>query len=471
MTLYEKIAERITTMIDKGVLKPGDKIPSIRQMSRQMNVSLNTVKEAYALLEDRWMILARPQSGYYVSRSNHSLDTRPKIELADLKPTEVSTEKLYKMVGEDSHNPDFIHFGISSPNHTLFPLNKFQKYFSVELRDNKKTAISYLPTPGSRELREQIAWRYAQIGCPIEPEDVIITSGCLEAIVLALSVLCNKGDTVVIESPFFPFCVLTLQQLGLNAIEVCTHPETGISLEILEYVLENNNVAACFVIPNINNPMGTIMPDKKKQRLVELLNSSGIPLIEDDTYGDICFGLNRPSICKSYDKSGSVLLCGSFSKTIAPGFRLGWIVPGRYKQQVELAKIALNYSTSSIIQLAMSRFLKSGGYDRYLRKIKTEYAKNTISTIHAVIRHFPEGTRVSSPKGGYELWVEMPKGVNSILLYEQAKQENIIIAPGAIFSSTDKYLNCIRLCTSYWSEAIQEAIKRLGKLAKNQLVY
>jgi DNA-binding transcriptional MocR family regulator len=310
-----------------------------------------------------------------------------------------------------------------------------------------------------------VAKRALGAGCTLRPDEIVITAGCVEAVSLSLRVTCRPGDTVAIESPsYFNFLQL-IQELGLRALEIPATPREGMSIEALRYAIEHNPVRACLVISNFTNPLGSLMPDAKKRELAELLAKHDIPLIEDDIYGDLPFANERPSVAKAYDRKGTILLCSSFSKTLAPGYRVGWIAPGRFQPEIERLKVLANIATASPTQLAIAEFLANGGYDHHLRSLRRAYANQVALMGEAIGRHFPPGTRVTRPAGGSILWLELPEYVDAVELYGDALKEGITIAPGPIFSATGKYRNNIRLNAAFWSERIELAIKTLGTLA------
>jgi DNA-binding transcriptional MocR family regulator len=303
----------------------------------------------------------------------------------------------------------------------------------------------------------------------MSPEDMVITSGCAEGVTLALHATCRPGDTVAIESPASCTFLQVLQWLGLKVLEIPSTPREGMSLDVLDYAIRNGPVRACFVVCNFSNPVGSLMPDEKKRDLVALLAKHEIPLIEDDVHGDLAFDVGRPTTAKAYDRNGLVLLCSSFSKTLAPGYRVGWIVPGRFQREVERLKGLLNVATTSATQIAIGEFLASGGYDRHLRTIRRIYARQMNEVRVAIARHLPAGTRTTRPAGGFVLWVEMPEAIDSFELYEAALQQGIAVAPGHIFATNDRFKNFMRVNAGYWSERIDRALQTVGSLAQAQL--
>ncbi|OGP67743.1 MAG: GntR family transcriptional regulator [Deltaproteobacteria bacterium RBG_16_44_11] len=467
--LYEEVGFKIRSMIEKGTYRVGERIPSIRNLSRQMHVSINTVMEAYSNLENVGLIEARPQSGYYVSyrRLEPATKREKKKVIEDIAPNCVTFADVPLQVMRNLYNVSLVPLGGGSPNPDLLPIDKLNRMLATESRRFRIQSVSYTAAPGIKKLRTQIAKRSLNYGCNLAPEDIMITSGCIEAITLALQATCRPGDTVAIGSPVYYTFLHSIQWMGLKVLEIPSTPEDGLSLEVLRYAIKHNPVHACIIISNFNNPLGSLMTDEKKRELVALLAKHNIPLIEDDVYGDLAFGANRPSAAKAYDEKGLVLYCSSFSKTLAPGYRVGWIVPGKFRQRVEQLKSVFNVATASPTQLAIAEFITNGGYDQHLRKLRRTFARQIAYVRNAVGRYFPQGTRVTHPEGGFILWVEMPEGVDSLKLYEGALQNGISIAPGIIFSITgDKYNNCIRLNAAFWSERVEQALETLGGLAE-----
>lgn len=470
--LYETVADRISYLIDQGTLRPGDRIPSIRNLSKQMQVSINTVKEAYGQLEDRQILEARPQSGYYVRAKLLELPAEPAFNPPELQnPAEVNLTEIYQMIMRDHLDPQLLKLGISVPNCQLLPVEKLNRMLARETRRFANQAVSYQLPPGNLRLRQQIARRMLLSGCTLSPDQIVITSGCVEAVDLSLRTLCKPGDTVAIETPFYFNFLQLIEELGLKALEIPTSPRGGISLEALDYALNHNadRVKACLVISNFNNPVGSSLSTSDKRRLVEMLNHYQVPLIEDDIYGDLAFADDRPKVAKAFDRDDNVLLCSSFSKTLAPGYRVGWVAAGRYQDDIERRKMLAGVATASPPQLAIAEFLANGGYEHHLRSIRRRYAHQVAQMQDAIGRCFPPGTRVSRPQGGFNLWIEMPEMIDSLKLYKDAKEQKISIAPGPIFSLEGKYQNFIRLNAARWDENVDAAIATLGRLAAAQL--
>ncbi|OGN93652.1 MAG: GntR family transcriptional regulator [Chloroflexi bacterium RBG_13_48_10] len=466
--LYEQVASDLGELIRQGTFRAGERIPSVRQLSRQRKISITTVLQAYMLLENQGLIETRPQSGYYVRSRLPQLLPEPEMSTPQQDPTLVSVRELVMMVLKDSTNPGLIQLGAAIPNTELVIPTKLNRIMTAISRQTEHQYNTYEIPPGNEALRIQIAQRAVGIGCNLTQADIVTTSGCLEAFTLSLRAVCRPGDTVAIESPMYFGILQVLESLDLRALEIPTHPRDGISISALKFAIEHNSIQACLVLSNFNNPLGSCIPDENKQTLVGLLNHHEIPLIEGDVCGEIYFSGVRPGLCKAYDRKGLVLLCSSFSKDLVPGYRVGWVVPGRFKSTIEWLKYTTNVATATLPQVAIAKFLESGGYDHHLRSIRRLYASFVAQLSHAVERYFPEGTRVTRPNGGIVLWVQLPDYADSLELYKQALQAGITLAPGYIFSATHQYKNFIRLNAAWWSYETDRAMRRLGELVAEQ---
>lgn len=461
---YEELAERLADLIRQGTYGPGERIPSVREMSRQQGVSVGTVVESYYLLENQGWIEVRPQSGYYVREPAHELLPEPDTPPSAPDPAEVSLHELAMLLLRDSKNSNLVQLGAALPNLNYLPIEKINRLHQQAAREHGADAHQYQFPPGLDKLRAQIARRIVGAGCNLAPNDIMITSGGIEAIDLCLRAVCRPGDIVAIESPLYFGSLQTLEAQGLRALEIPCHPHDGLSLEALVFALQHNPVQAVLVTSNFSNPLGSQMPDGKKKELVDLLNRHEIPLIENDVFGEIYFGNKRPVVCKSFDKKELVLLVSSFSKDISPGLRIGWVSAGRFKKQVTWLKSTVSAASPTLPQYVIAELLSGGGYDQHLRRIRREYARNVELMSQAVMRYFPAGTRVSRPAGGFVLWVQIPESVDALELYKVALSVGITLAPGQVFSTTAQFTNFIRLNAAEFNYLIEKALETLGNL-------
>jgi DNA-binding transcriptional MocR family regulator len=465
--LYLKIARGLEQQIINDVLKVGDKLPSIRMICRQHGVSMSTAQFAYYELEAKSLIEPRPQSGYYVSNS-----FRRKLAMPDISRPETKTPvKVASDIFENSFNnagdKNFTLFSRGIPAIALLPVAKLNKGTLQAVRSLPGGGTVYESLQGNEKLRKQVAqWSFSWKGS-LTDKDVLTTAGCISAISYCLMALTKRGDTIAVESPCF-FGILQLgQSLGLKILELPTSPQTGVDMESLKKIVQKTKLAACLFVSNFNNPFGSLMPDEHKKEAVKLLEKYNVPLIEDDIYGDIYFGERRPACCKSYDESGMVLLCNSFSKTLAPAYRVGWVAPGKFMEQVMKIKLFHTLSSTPITHEVIGSFLDNGRYEAHLRKLRRTLHTNYLQYVRVIGDCFPEGTKISRPQGGLSLWVELPNRIDTIDLYNTAFSKKITFSPGSMFTLKKQFNNCMRLSYGLeWNEKTENSLKLLGKLAK-----
>ena len=470
-SLYSKIASRVIDQIRKGVFKPGDKLPSVRALSKQQTVSVATVLTAYGILEDRGFVEVRPKSGYYVRRSPIREHKAPSISQKTSAPRKVTTSQRVMEVMRDSSSPDFISFAAAVPGNDFPVIHQLKRIFAKVVRNATFLGIGYDSPKGSEPLRRQLARRAMDAGILCSPDEIVTTLGCQSSLGLCLRALTKAGDIVAVETPCYYGLLQLIEAYGLKAIEIPSDAVTGMSIDALELALEQWPIKVVLSIPCYSNPMGTLMTDEHKLQLVELIYRYDIPLIEDDIYGDLGYESTRPKAVKSFDQNGKVLLCSSTSKTLEPQLGVGWVIPGIYQEQIEYQKFINSVSISRLPQLAVAEMLDHGGYDRHLRLVRESYQQRRDRLIDLLGEHFPSETRVSKPQGGFVAWIQLPKGVNALQLYLDARDEGILISPGELFSSNkNKYQSSIRLTYAHsWTAERETAIRTLGELVKKQL--
>ena len=468
MFRYESLARELASKIKNGMYQAGEKLPSIRELHHHRNLSISTIYKAYVELETIGLIEARPKSGYYVSPPRSFLK-KPAYIKRDAEPRKVDLSSVGQLIHSEIGNPDILPLGCALISPDLFPYKHFSRIVKGITANEMKTLMSYAPGSGLPELKRQIAMRTMGVFGAIDEEDIIITNGCMEALALSLQSVVKPGDTIAIETPTFFSILCLLEELGVYVVEVPTDPRYGVEPAELEKVLAKNEIKACLFMPNFQNPLGALMPDSAKQQIVAMLNQREIPLIEDDIYAELYFGKKRPSTMKQYDTRGLVLSCSSFSKTLAPGLRIGWILADkRFRQQVQKLKTVVSISSSNLDQFVMTRFLENGGYDRHLRSLRKALNRQIVSMACAIQKHFPANTRLAIPEGGSFLWVGLPGGIDSLQVFEKAMQNNIAVLPGVACSATRRYRSYLRINCGYpFQETMEEGIARLGQIINN----
>ena len=465
--LYLQVAGKIEKLIRSGTLRPGERIPSVRRACAQHGVSLTTIVQAYLTLENRGLIEARPKSGFFVRSQLRDRVLEPITSRVENSAALVGVGSLQTRIFDAARMPEVVPFGAAYPGAENLPVKKLSLIMASVARSAGARGINYEMPPGSEQLRRQIARRSLDWGGNLSPDEIITTCGGTEALALCLRAVTKAGDVVAVESPTYFGMLQQIEELGLKALEVPMHPRTGMNLDELERAIKNRRIAACLAVPNFNNPLGSLMPDENKQRLLQILARRDVPLIEDDINGDLSHSGHRPRVAQSYDKTGRVLLCGSFSKTLAPGYRVGWVAPGRFYEKVKSLKLTSTLATSSLPQFAIAEFVANGGYDHHLRSLRSDFAMQLQRTSDAVAESFPKEIKFTRPGGGFVLWIELPKKVSALKLHERALAEKISIAPGPMFSATQNFQNFIRInCGHPWTSRLERAVEILGGLAK-----
>jgi DNA-binding transcriptional MocR family regulator len=462
---YDQVSRYINELIEKADLKPGDKAPSLRKLSKQLGVSIATVTQSYVNLEDQGVLTAKPQSGYYVNDLASQIHDIDKSPSTPCQARRVRFGELFEEVFRNANNPRIAPFGTSNPSMDFMPVKSLTRATRSIISRYPQKSMDYLFPPGDRKLREQIAEHYAQTHTRVSANDIIITSGATEALSISLRTVAKRGDIIAVESPTYFAVLRMIEQMGMLAVEIETDPVTGLDLDALEEAFDTMDIRAVLASPNISNPLGSQMPEDKKRELVNLMAERDIPLIEDDVYGSLYFADKPPRPAKSYDLNNLVLSCSSFSKTLAPGHRVGWVIAGRYRKKFLQYKQAWSSATASINQLALAEFLSSGQYDRHLVRLRMAMREQVDKGRYMIARNFPEGTRISHPHGGSVLWVEMPQGCDCIDVFNKALENNISITPGILFSATRRYRNHLRInCGFPWNQTNVNALKTLGQI-------
>jgi DNA-binding transcriptional MocR family regulator len=466
---YLTLANSLESQVQANVFRPGDRLPSVRSLCGDHRLSMETVLHTLRVLEDRGLVEARPRSGFYIKFRNQLPEPLPQRLRLESAPVEVS--KLRYRAFSIGSTKGVIPLSAAVPSPEILPIAKLGRMISVLARSSSAEVVAYADPAGHLKLRKQLARRSSDWGCLMKPDDFVVTNGTTEAVALALRTVCPPGSAVLVESPTYYGILEIIENLGLRVVELPTDARTGVSPDDIERAIRSiPKIGACLLVTNYSNPLGCTLSVDKKKKLVTILAEHQIPLIEDDIYGDLCPpGDRRPVVAKAFDQEGLVLLCSSISKTLAPGLRVGWISPGRFRDQILQLKTNQTLTGPTITQLAIAEFLEHGSYDAHLRKIRAFFATQIQLFSNAVSRYFPSTIRVSRPQGGFVLWLEFDSGVNTTELAARAlNQHGIAVAPGCIFSANGKkFRNSLRIsCGQPWSARIDHAIKTLADLVR-----
>ncbi len=462
---YERLAAELASLIERGVLAPGDRLPSVRRLASEKRLSMSTVVQALRRLEDAGKVEARPQSGYYV-RLRGPQRAVPQLRNTPEEAMPVAISQRLERVLQAARQPGMAPLVAAWPAPELLPIAALNRLYAKVVRTHPTLLQSGSHhSPGETALLHQLVRRSLAWGGPLPTEELLVTNSCTEALGLCLRAVTQPGDTVAVESPAYYLMLQLLESLGLKALEIPCDARHGMSVEALDLASRQGKVAACLLVPNVSNPLGSTMPDEKKRALVALTAARGIAVIEDDIYGDLHFGDTRPWPLKAFDTTGNVMLCGSFSKSLSPALRLGFVAAGRYRQAVSLQKTICSGASNPVTQMVVAEYLDSGAYERHLRSLRRHYETQVAAMRDAVARHFPAETRISQPHGAFVLWLELPEAVNTSALYERAVREGVPFVPGELFSASGLYRNCLRLnCGNPHTPEIEDAVRRLGRL-------
>lgn len=463
--LYLRVAESLEKQIRKGTYPTGSKMPGLRTLCAERGISLGTATMAYLELESRSLIASRPRSGYYVTWTIQPAHKLPFATQPLLTSRSEDTRRIIDTIlANASRAKLFLSSGV--PAVELLPLARLNKAMVQAIRNLPDSGVGY-ERQGNRKLKEQIARRSHQWNGSLAADDIITTAGCMDALTFCMQSVTRPGEAIGVESPLY-FGILQLaQNIGLRVVELPMHPVTGVDPGAVEKAMKTKQISACLLVSNFSNPIGSCMPTEHKRALAAMAEKYNVPVIEDDLYGDLYFGKQRPLTIKTFDEAGMVLYCGSFSKTLAAGYRVGWAAPGRFFERVNRTKNYHSIACNTLAHAAVADFLENGRYEQHLRSLRLSLYRNSLQLQRCIAAYFPEDSRVSRPQGGFHLWVELNKNLDVVALYNQAIAQRISFSPGRLYTLRDQYNHCLRLSSGfYWSEKYERALKTLGLLAK-----
>lgn len=471
LPIYRQLASHYRQAIETGTLRPGDRMPSVRALMERHDISLSTALQTCRHLESQGLLEARPRSGYFVchrSRSALAKVPDPIVALPDTAQYVGINEKVSAILAQAMSSKVQINLGVACGAPELYPNEALRQAAVRVLRQQPELFGRAVPRNGHSTLRSVLARRAMGARMNLTADDIIITHGCTEALNLALRAIAQPGDIIAVESPTFYGVLQILESLGMRALEIPTSPETGISLEALELAVQTyGSIKAVAVVPHLQNPLGAIMPEAHKIRLVNWCETNNIALIEDDTYALLADNDSTMPSLKSWDQTGNVIHCASLHKTLAPGMRVGWITAGKWRSRVEMLKYAHSRPNEALSQLAAASFLGSGEFERHLRRLRTHLRTQRLQVAQAVAGYFPEGTRLTVPEGGFGLWVEMPEKRNSQAVFETALKAGIRIAPGVMFSNSQRFNSFLRIsCGTPYNSELDQAMRKLGAIVE-----
>lgn len=466
---YEIFTSIIESKIKSGILKPGSRLSSIREIKETFHLSTSSVQSGYDYLVIKGLVRNMPRSGYFVAFDILQNEVESPLNQYSIDKNETFNKNL-TLISARNKPSEYASFNSATPTDLLIPQKLILRKMQGVIREKGTSLLRYYPANGSLELRNQIADRASQYGCMFNPEELIITDGALQALYIALASVTNTGDLIAVESPCVFSVLEVIANLKLRIIEIPVRIGEGLDIQYLKRSCIDNRIKALVVTPNFHNPTGNLMTDATKQELVSIAEDYQFPIIENDIYGDLYFGNKRPSNICNFDKQGWVMTFSSFSKTLAPGIRLGWLHPGRYYAETERLRFSLGRSVAPIYQELLIKLLEDHSYDKHLRLFRKQLYKQAGEVLEALRTHFPEGSYFENPQGGYSIWGSLPKEVNMDLFYRYCEDQRILFTPGEIFTYTDHLSHHFRII---FAERITHhsliSLQKAGEKAKDLL--
>jgi len=467
MKRYEYVAQQLREQIHTGQLRCGDPLPSLRSQSERLAVSKNTVIHAYQQLEAEGLIEPRARQGFFISHKSPA----PAVSAT---PRPVRLGALALNVIRAASREDLQPLGSADPD-TRFPARA--QLYKIMARHARRRAYfmpaisHYQPPPGDNLLRSRLAQHISETALSCQPQELIICNGVQEGISLSLRALAQPGDIIAVESPSFYGTLQCIEALGLKVLEIPSLPGEGIDQNRLAAALKAWPIKALLLNPNINNPLGFQMSAQAQRNLMQLTAPYQLPIIEDDVFGELHYQSHRAPPLKAMDTDGRVILCSSFSKSLDSDLRLGWLIAGRYYEELNYLKYVTTLASSGLIQEACAEFMAERRFPRHLRRIRRTYKQRGELYAEDMHRYMPADVTYSQPEGAYLSWLELPPHCSGDAVYQRALAENIAITPGSLFSTGGEYSHCIRLNFSVYdgNTALRQALARVADLIREEI--
>ncbi|QIB64531.1 PLP-dependent aminotransferase family protein [Kineobactrum salinum] len=459
---YRELADALIQEIESGGLQQGHRLPSIRAMSQQRGVSITTVKRCYESLEAQGYLLSRAQSGFYVRDRQLTL-LQPEFPVFDPSSRQIDNLSIIAEIHQSAINAHRVQLGTIQLAPSLLPVQALQRSLVRANRRAQGRALAYSQAAGEPVLLQALQAHFQQDGITCALQDLVVTNGCMEALSLAVDAVTRPGDTLALPSPCYSGQLQLLASMGRRVSEI---PSTsrGFDLDRLEQLMADQAVSACLVATSYQNPLGYCLDAADKQRLAEMALRYRCPVIEDDVFGECGHTRQRPLPVKSWSRDGWVIWCGSVSKTLAPGYRIGWCSSGRFHPQVRLAMLARGLSVNTPLQLALADFMLSGEYRRHLNRLRLQLAAQVNSLCDSLRHHLDEHCRLAKPDGGYAVWVQLPEHCQGLQVYQAMKAQGINLVPGEVFSARNLYSNAVRLnAGNPWNAELERAVATLAE--------
>ncbi|TZF98936.1 PLP-dependent aminotransferase family protein (plasmid) [Chryseobacterium panacisoli] len=458
---YEVFTAVIEKQIRTGVLQEKDRLPSVREVKEKYKLSTSSVQSGFEYLMIKGLIRSYPRSGYFVAKTEEE-----NIPEARAKPPVVirDAEFLKNMMLTSKRTSESSSFNAAVPGDLLIPQKLILRTMQEVIREKGASLLRYYPSNGLQALKKEIAKQMGTYGCTLNPDEIIITDGALQALTIALKSVTKAGDLVAVDSPCVFSVLEVIAHLELKVIEIPIHHRSGFDTEYFRRVCQENNICALVITPNFHNPTGVVMDDETKKEVLTIAEAHHLCIIENDMYSDLYFEEQRPQPIKSFDKNGNVMIYSSFSKTLAPGIRLGWLYAGNFYAKSERIRFALGRTVSPVYQELVLKLLQGSSYERHLRAFRKKLSQQAAQVLDALRTYFPEGSYFYRPQGGYSIWGQLPEHTDMKRFYEYCEKHQILFTPGDTFSFTNKYYYHFRIV--FAERITSESIILLQKAGK-----
>ncbi|WP_086482023.1 PLP-dependent aminotransferase family protein [Oceanospirillum sanctuarii] len=482
---YLSLADQFIRQLREGRYSADEKLPSIRQISQDLNVSKGTAIRCYEYLEDHGWVEAREKSGFFPGRkaleqltaSSAQHAHQPSAEaLAAISPKRLDNKSLGLEIVRSAGRTDQIPLGTANPCVSFPGVKRLYQLLKKEVGKEELALtdgfISHYQTPpGAEKLRKQLSQLLLKRDLHCTPDQIITTNGAQAAVSLALQATSQEGDIVLIESPCFYGILQCLEAFDRKVVEIPQATSGGPNLDLVAAALDKWPVKAIIVQPTLNNPTGKSMSQENRQRLIDLANQHDIAIIEDDIFADLDYRGSAPSPLKAIDTQDRVLYCSSISKTVTPKLRLGWLVAGRWHERCQHLQFVSKMGLPAHTQNALGSWLEAGLMQRHLRLIRRRYQQRQQLFQQAMQAYWPEGIEYEVAEGGFLAWIKFPKQCDAMTLYQQAQQEKINITPGPLFGSAKANRHFIRINFGLYQDQpeYRQAMQRLGELIRQAM--
>lgn len=471
--LYQQIQRHIALLIQEGALLPHTRLPATRTLAADLGVNRITVSNAYGELEAAGLVYTRTGHGTFVSTL--PAGARPAVPPAqpgrkplwqldlDARPFPPTNGQWQRLL-QRAQEPDIISFAGGIPDLDTFPVDDFRKALQTVLKRDGKAAMGYGPIQGYQPLRVAISSYLGEQGIAVPSDEIFIASGSQQALSLVAMALLRPSDTVVVESPTYSNAIQLFKWLDARLLGVPTDKD-GMQVDLLEHLLRHHHPRFIYSMPNFQNPTGTTLTGHRRRHLLALAERYGLPIIEDDYVGDLRFdGAREPSL-RALDQCGNVIHVSTFSKTLMPGPRVGFVLAqGPLLTQLVALKRRTDLGTSGLIQRALEVYVGEGRWRAHTRRVSRVYRQRRDAMIAAMTRYFPPEAKWTTPRGGFFVWVRLPAGISITDLFLASIERQVAFSPGPLFFPGSPEYPAFRLSFSEQTpERITAGIERLGQ--------